>query len=337
MNLKASLVTFAKIALCSVAVYLVARTIEVDALMRTWQAASKPLLAVAVGLFLLTPVLQALRLRRLLGSHEIKLGWAEDVRLAFAGNFLNFAAPLGSTSGDVFKAAVVARHASRRQQGWEAATIVIVDRAVGLGVLLLSVATIALLAPEGSRLGVLRTNLYAFSIVLLLGVLAVVTLPRWKHLLPEAWREKLPRRELIRRVSETARRLLACPRTIAIAVLTTVVLQIVAAAAFLCVALAVGFTLSPSEWTSMYAFFSTGEIVKALPGPPQGLGTMELAYAYLFADWASASQIVSAAIGIRLVSLLCALPGAMLLTEPQAQASGVSCGEVASIEYRVSS
>ena len=59
--------------------------------------------------------------------------------------------------------------------------------------------------------------------------------------------------------------------------------------------------------------FATGAVVQALPGPPQGLGTVELAYRYLFAAYGSVAQIVCLALGIRLMTLLCALPGVLVL------------------------
>lgn len=275
-------------------------------LLSVWRDSGKLLILCGVTLFLVVPFLQGLRFCRLLGAADIPMGLWQSVKLAFAGNFLNFAAPLGSTAGDVFKAFYASR---RTEKKTEAAATVFIDRAVGLGTLLSSVTLIALLSGPESRLAPLRTYLFALVATGLGGVALYLSpqVRRW------AWTrelaERLPRREQLARIDRTLRALLARPGVLLRAVATTVVLQGFAAAAFVCVCLALGMAISGSDLASVYAYFSAGEIVKALPGPPQGLGTMELAYGYFFASMGSGSQIVSAAVAIRLVNLVCSLPG----------------------------
>lgn len=300
-----------RIAICLAALAWVSRGVRVADLANVYQRTQAPLLLGAIACFLLTPFLQAVRLRSLLAARGISLNLAASTRLAFVGNFLNHAAPLGSTAGDVYKAIAVAR---RAPQAWEAATIVLVDRAIGLVTLLFSVTLIALVAGAESRLSDLRSYLTVASALLAGGAAALVLLPhRWWSAL-RARTVTLKHGDKLERVVRTTRALLASPGPLFAAVAATLAIQIAAAASFLCIALALGFRFGPAEWPSLYAFFSTGEIVKALPGPPQGLGTMELAYRHLFADWAGPLQIVSAALAIRIVGLLCALPGALLLT-----------------------
>jgi uncharacterized membrane protein YbhN (UPF0104 family) len=307
MSVRSIVSSAVRVGLCVAAVMWVGRSVTVGEVSAAWRASEGWMLIAATVLFLGTPVLQAVRLRGLLATQDIEMNLAASVRLAFAGNFLNFAAPLGSTTGDVFKAVYVARSAERR---WEAAATVFVDRAIGLGTLLLSVTLIALFSGGGSRLEVLRGYLLPFAALLLAGLAFVATLPVWTARMPHSWMDAVRRRGSILRAVMTARQILMSPRVLASAVLSTLAIQVLAAAAFLCVALALGFGIGPAEWPALYAYFSTGEIVKALPGPPQGLGTMEMAYGYLFADWAGASQIVSAALAIRVVALVCSLPGA---------------------------
>lgn len=275
-------------------------------LLSVWRDSGKLLILCGVTLFLAVPFLQGLRFCRLLRAADIQMGLWQSVKLAFAGNFLNFAAPLGSTAGDVFKAFYASRHTEKKT---EAAAMVFIDRAVGLGTLLSSVTLIALLSGPQSRLAPLRTYLFAL-VATGLAAAALYLSPqvrRW------AWTRKLaarlPRREQLARIDRTLRALLARPGVLLRAVAATVVLQGFAAAAFVCVCMALGMAISGSDLTSVYAYFSAGEIVKALPGPPQGLGTMELAYGYFFANMGSGSQIVSAAVAIRLVNLVCSLPG----------------------------
>ncbi|MGE0479542.1 MAG: lysylphosphatidylglycerol synthase transmembrane domain-containing protein [Phycisphaerae bacterium] len=300
-----------RIAICLAALVWVFRGVQIADLATVYHRTQAPLLLGAIACFLLTPFLQAIRLRSLLAARGIPLELAASTRLAFVGNFLNHAAPLGSTAGDVYKAVVVAR---RAPQSWEAATVVLVDRAIGLVTLLFSVTLIAWVAGHESRLAALRGYLGVASALLAGGAAVVVLLP---HRCWSALRERtasLRHGDKLERIVRTTRALLASPGALLTAVVVTLAIQIAAAASFLCIALSLGFRFGLAEWPSLYAFFSTGEIVKALPGPPQGLGTMELAYRHLFADWAGPLQIVSAALAIRIVGLLCALPGALLLT-----------------------
>lgn len=307
MSLRQGISTTLKAAICVAAVAWVARGIDLGDLTGVWSRADKPLLLLALPIFLLTPLLQAARLRRLLAAQAIHIGWAESIRLAFAGNFMNFAAPIGSTTGDVFKAIYLGR---RTERGWEAAAITFADRAVGLGTLLLCVTLIALLSGGDGRLAALRGYLTVLSLGLLAGAGLILWLPTQMSPRVSGWIERVPRHDALLRAARATRLLLASPRVLMLAVIDTLGIQVAAAASFLCIALALGFQIAPEEWLALYAFFSAGEIVKALPGPPQGLGTMEVAYSFFFSPWAGASQIVSAAIAIRLVNLICALPGA---------------------------
>ncbi|MBL8880620.1 MAG: flippase-like domain-containing protein [Phycisphaerales bacterium] len=275
-----------------------------------WRHSEKWLMVAAVGVFLAIPFLQALRLHWLLAAQRVHLTFGESIRLAFAGNFMNFAAPLGSTAGDVFKAWYVSR---RTPRGVEAGTTVFVDRAVGLGTLLLTVALVALVNSGDARLIALRGQLFVLS-GLLVGGVVVMLLPAVRN--SRALRglvERLPRTSAIQKALRTTRELLASPGLLIGAMGVTFVLQVLAAGSFLLLALSLGFRVGPAEWVDLYAYFSSGEIVKAIPGPPQGLGTMELAYQYFFQNWAGASQIVSAAFAIRIVNLICALPGVVFV------------------------
>ncbi|MDO8630112.1 MAG: hypothetical protein Q7R41_06425, partial [Phycisphaerales bacterium] len=87
------------------------------------------------------------------------------------------------------------------------------------------------------------------------------------------------------------------------------VLQLMALASYFVVAIALAMKADAGNVPEYFAYFYTGALVQSLPGPPQGLGTVELAYRFFFAPYGSASQIVCMAFAIRLVGLICALPG----------------------------
>jgi uncharacterized protein (TIRG00374 family) len=294
-----------KTLICVAALAWVSNGVQWSALSDIRLAANPALLAAALGIFLTTPVLQGIRLRRLLASQDIAIGVVESVRLAFAGNFMNFAAPIGSTTGDVFKAIYLGR---RTRHSWEAAAITFVDRGIGLSTLLISVTLLAWLSGPASPLAVLRGYLAAISVVLVAGVAAFLFLGTGGVVGRVA--SRLPKREELSRVAAATRTLFLSPGVLLLACLDTVGIHLAAAASFLCVALGLGFGLGVADWPSLYATFSAGELVRALPGPPQGLGTMEMAYSYFFATWALPAQIISGAVVIRMVMLISSLPGA---------------------------
>ncbi|MFQ5414334.1 MAG: lysylphosphatidylglycerol synthase transmembrane domain-containing protein [Phycisphaerae bacterium] len=271
-----------------------------------WRHASKPLLLLSIAVFMVVPLLQGLRLQWLLRAEHTAINLWTGVKISWAGNFLNFAAPLGSTAGDVAKAYYIAQHSTRKT---EAMTVVFLDRALGLVCLLAVVAVITVLSPADTTLGALRMYMLGLSAVATIGAAAYLSTTLRRRMLPRGLLERLPMFDQLRRVDHTARSLAKRKRLLAGAVANTMVLQLVAAGAFFIVAMALGMTAGADTAVEYYAYFSTGEMVKALPGPPQGLGTAELAYQYFFAPFGSASQIVCAALAIRLVMLVCSLPG----------------------------
>ncbi len=275
----------------------------------TWGSSRTTLLLAAVLAFSIVPLLQALRIRILLRVQAIAVRYWDALKVSFAGNFLNFATPLGSTAGDVFKAYYLSLYTSRRT---EAATLVFLDRAVGLGTLLLVVSLITVLSPTGGRLDVLRP--YMIVVMALSALGAWVYFSRWPFLL-RPWRRvlrRLPGADHLRRIDDTAVRMIRCRGIFAKAVLITLVLQVFAALSFFVIAMALGMNATLGNAITYYASFSAGEVIKALPGPPQGLGTMELAYSFMLSPFGGPSQILCAAFGIRLVMLLCSLPGLLV-------------------------
>ncbi len=275
----------------------------------SWQRCAKRFIIFAVAIFSLAPFLQALRIRLLLRARDIDLAYWQSLKLSFAGNFLNFAAPLGSTAGDVFKAYYFSRYTHRKT---EAMTIVFLDRIIGLGTLVAIVALITILSPADGRLAPLRAYMFALTVIGATATVAYITpqtrrLVRWDDIL-----SRLPMSQQLIRIDHTAIALARDVRTVGAAIATSIVLQATAAASFLAVALAVGLSVDVGNVVEYYAYFSTGELIKALPGPPQGLGTLELAYGCFFAPFGSASQILCAAFAIRLVMLVCSLPGLLI-------------------------
>ncbi len=273
----------------------------------SWHAGRKALLLVAVIVHMPVAFLLAWRLRVLLAVQDIGLSYWQCVKLSFAGNFLNFATPLGSNAGDVFKAYFVALHTPRKT---EAVTTVALDRAVGLGALLLVVATITLLAEKSSPLAGFRVYLLSVVVLGVLTVLAYLAPPlrgllvRGSQLLPHSVAAQLGR------IDQATRGLMKRPLALLASLLITSALQGLAIGAYFVVAAAFGMNTALDKAPEYYAYFAVGAVVQSLPGPPQGLGTVELTYRYFFSALGSPSQILCVAFFVRIVVLACALPGA---------------------------
>ncbi len=270
---------------------------------------AKWLLLLAVLIHFPVGFLQGVRLRWLLDAQQIRLGYWDCVKLSFAGNFLNFAAPLGSTAGDVFKAYFVSLHTDRKT---EAMTTIALDRILGLGTLVLVVAVMASLSPADGRLGQFRFYTLGLLGIGAAAIFAYLSPMLRRRLIPRRWLERLPMFEHLQRIDNTARGLAGHKTIVGMSVLITVVLQLVAMTAYFAVARALAMDAHAGNVLEYYACFFTGCVIQALPGPPQGLGTVELAYRLFFDPYGSPSQIVCMALVIRIVVLIVALPGALV-------------------------
>lgn len=270
-----------------------------------------------IATLVLFPVtfLQGIRLQWLLRAQKIHVPYWECLKLSFAGNFLNFATPLGSNAGDVFKAVVVTAHTDQKT---EAATTIALDRAIGLGTLLVCVGAITTFYTAEGRLAELRPYVLTFlgvGVAIVLAYLSPVLRPLIRMLVPKAWVESAAESSVmghVRRIDRAGRDLARQKTIVMGAVGFTVLLQATALTAYFLVAVALQLDAHLGNMLEYYAYFYTGTVVQALPGPPQGLGTVELAYRYFFAVFGSPSQIVCMAFMIRVMTLVCALPGLLV-------------------------
>jgi uncharacterized membrane protein YbhN (UPF0104 family) len=209
----------------------------------------------------------------------------------------------------VFKAYFVSLHTEHKT---EAVATVVLDRILGLGTLIMVVSAITLLSPAGSRLAEFRPYTLGMLIVGVVGVFAYLSPVLRKYLVPRTWLARLPMIEHLQRVDKAARTLVEHKSIVVFAIVLTLILQWLSLGAYFTVAVALGLDAHLGNIIEYYAYFYTGALVQSLPGPPQGLGTVELAYSYLLAPFGSPSQIVCVAIAARIVVLICALPGLLV-------------------------
>lgn len=273
-----------------------------------WRNSDKWLVLAAIVATLPVGLLLGLRLHWLLKAQDVHIGVWDCIKLSFAGNFLNFAAPLGSNAGDLFKAYFVTLHTHRRM---EAVTTIALDRILGLGTLVAVVAVITTLSPADSRLGAFRNHTLVM-LALGVGAILVYVSPIARALVPRVLDRPPALFGYLRRIDAAAIQLLKSVWIMLGAVAVTLALQVLAIGAYVLVARAVALDLQWNRVPEFFAYFYMGAVIQALPGPPQGLGTVELAYRYFFAPYGSVSQILCMAFVIRLVVLICALPGALV-------------------------
>ncbi len=274
-----------------------------------WSNSTKTLLLLAVLLHLPVGLFQGIRLQWLLRAQNIHIGYWECVKFSFAGNFLNFATPLGSNAGDVFKAYFVTTHTDHKT---EAVTTIALDRAIGLGTLIVCVAAITAFSASDSHLATFRPYVLTMVGIGLVCVFAYYSATLRKYLIPRRLLARLPMFEQLQRIDNAAQALATCKRIVAASVLVTLVLQVLAIGAYFTIAVALALDAHAGNVLEYYAYFYTGAVVQALPGPPQGLGTVELVYRYFLAPFGSPSQIVCVAFLARLVVLTCSLPGLLV-------------------------
>ncbi len=273
-----------------------------------WIDSNKWLVLAAIACTLPVGLFLGIRLKLLLRAQDISLGLWECIKLSFAGNFLNFAAPLGSNAGDLFKAYFVSLHTHRKM---EAMTMIALDRMLGLGTLVGVVALITTLSPRESALGPFRNYTLLMLGIGVAGLLLYVS-PIARRMVPKLLNRPAAVFGYARRIDEAAVKLFKHIPIMAAAILTTVFLQVFAIGAYALVAKAVSLDVRWSNVPEFFAYFYIGAVVQALPGPPQGLGTVELAYRHFFAPYGGVSQILCMAFVIRIVVLICALPGALV-------------------------
>ncbi len=271
-----------------------------------WRQSSKGFLLLSLLIFMPVPVLQGIRLNVLLRGQGIRLGLWTNIKLAFAGNFANFVAPTGSTAGDVIKAYWLSLHT---QQKTAAITTMFFDRVSGLVGLLLVVAVVSTLARDESPLAWFR--LYSIGLLVAGVIGATIFVSPWlrEKFTPKALMDRIPRIDFFRRIDSAAVTLIRRPAIWFTAVLLTVLLQGVAVISYVVVAVALDMHVTWDNSFEYYAYFATGCIIQALPGPPQGLGTVELAYRIFFSAYGTASQIVCLALAIRIIAFTASFPG----------------------------
>jgi glycosyltransferase 2 family protein len=249
--------------------------------------------------------LMAVRWRILLAAAGVTVPFWILIRLHYLGFFFNTFMP-GGTGGDIIKAVYVTRHSSQKT---EAATMVLIDRIIGLvGVLMMSAAVVVFDYREVSgialEVGVISLSLTT-SFVLFFSA-SFRKLVRYDVII-----EKLPKSDVLKKVDRALLSLRNKKADLFGALALTIGLQLVVMVAVWCAGHALG--IHKAKFVHYVAFVPIGYLFNALPISFGGVGLMEGAYLKLFRDAgvATATQGFMVGVLVRLISLGWSLLGAV--------------------------
>lgn len=295
----------------------------VPGLRRIMSAVDLQYIWLAVGVFSCNYIFLAWRLRLLLKTQDVHLRRRDAIKVSYASAFLNFAIPTGTTGGDVYKAYYVSAHATGRRT--EAITIVLLDRVIGLINFIFMAAIVSGLSYLSGRVGALG-GFVATAFIVSIVVSCMYFSQRVRAVLRiEQWLPKLPLGHQLVRIDQTAYALKQHPGLLVNCFAWTIVVQTVVCVAAMFLANAVGMTcdLEFGHILDYFLAIIVGLTVGSLPGnPPQGFGVLEGIMATVLVTgrvhYGDFNQVFAVCMGIRLLHLVWALPGALvLLIEPK--------------------
>ena len=247
---------------------------------------------------------------RLLAIAGCRARWTSALRLSFLGFFFNLVLPAGITGGDVIKAVLVVRENPGRRA--DAFVTVVVDRALGLLVLLGLAAVVVLVS--GSRVAELKLPV-VLAFVAALVVLWILLHPgprRWLRL--GALLERLPQRERLKAIDQALGIYAQHPFELAIAVGLSGLNHLCIGASIYTLGHAFGDDLSFLEYLGVAAIANT---ISSLPITPAGWGVGEWAFGSLFHVLGSPSTLgVAVSVAYRLLTAVPGLVGGIFLLMP---------------------
>lgn len=275
-----------------------------------WKWATWALIVFAPVTFII-----AWRLRLLLDTQEIPIGYRDALLLTFAGNFFNFTLP-GTTGGDIYKAYHIAKRTHKRTEG---ITLVLLDRVFGLiSFLLLAVVTI-FVARNTSVIG--DFGEYVGYLMLALFVLGMLYFSeRARHALRfDQLVGKLPFADKLRRIDATAFNLRRHRGESLVAITITVVSHffLITSIYFLARSFGIDPQLDRGAGQLYIAILISavvGYLFAAIPISFQGFGLFEAVFIKVLVQggWCDMSAMLVLTLSARLLQILWSLPGVIV-------------------------
>jgi uncharacterized protein (TIRG00374 family) len=261
--------------------------------------------------------LMAVRLQLLLVATGVRVPFFTLVRLHYLGFFFNSFMP-GGAGGDIVKAVYLLRHSAEKEM---AATMIVIDRVVGMVGLLLLGGTVVLFASE--RIEGVGYEIGAVSLAL--GVGSVVFFSAWFRRLIryDAIISRLPRAAVLKKVDAALLSLRDHKGAVGAALGVTVALQLMEVFGLYLAGGALG--LHRAKFTHYLAFVPIGYLANSLPISFGGVGLMEGAFLKLFRDAGVATATEGFMLGVlaRIIVLIWSLLGAVSALFPPPHPQGV--------------
>ncbi len=271
-------------------------------------------LVIAVLLLVFSACIAVTRWWRLLRIAGCPARWYDALRLTFIGMFMNLVLP-GLTGGDLVKAVLIVRENPARRA--DALMSVIVDRGLGLLVLMALAAAVVLLA--GEQFAELRWSVLLVFGGVLFAVWAV--LHPWPRRLLRLERvlARLPQKERLRSLDRALRLYSRHPGEMAIATVLSVLNHASIATALWVLGHAFGDTLGWPEYLGVAAIANT---ISSIPIAPGGWGVGEALYGYLFHLLGAPTALgIAVSVTYRLLNTALGIAGGVFLLLPGGRAA----------------
>ena len=250
-------------------------------------------------------LLMAVRLQVLLVASGVHVPFFTLLRLHYLGFFYNSFMP-GGAGGDIIKGVYLLRHSTEKEA---AATMIFIDRVIGVIGLLLLGGAVVLFANE--RIEGVGFQIGAVSLALGFG--SVVFFSSWFRRLIryDAIISRLPRAAIFKKVDAALLSLRDRKGAVATAIALTVGLQLLEVFGIYLAGSALG--LRRATFAHYLAFVPIGYLANAIPISFGGVGLMEGAFLKLFRDAGVATATQGFMLGVlaRIIVLLWSLVGAV--------------------------
>lgn len=249
--------------------------IHIERFMDTFAAAKFSYIALALGIYLIAQGASAVRWTALARPLGITTPFSDMVRYYLIGMFFNLFAP-GTVGGDVSRVYYLVRDEEAHAHGRAVTTVhaamsVLMDRGIGMVVLVWLGATGLLLFPDYAVPRLVRS----VTLLIALGfVVAVLLTPLWRRVLPEDGHQLVVKLRLALRSYRTNWRALG------IAALLSVAVHLVQCWMHVIMGSALGINLPFSFCVIVYPLVGT---FSAIPISVNGLGLREGGYVFLLA------------------------------------------------------
>jgi uncharacterized protein (TIRG00374 family) len=249
--------------------------------------------------------LMAVRLQLLLVATGVRVPFFTLVRLHYLGFFFNSFMP-GGAGGDIIKGVYLIRHSTEKEA---AATMIFIDRIVGLVGLLFLGGTVVLFASE--RIEGVGLQIGAVSLVLGFGSVLFFSSSFRQLIRYDAIISRLPRAAIFKKVDGALLSLRNRKGAIAGALGLTVALQLLEVLGIYWAGSALG--LHRATFAHYLAFVPIGYLANSIPISFGGVGLMEGAFLKLFRDAGVATATQGFMLGVlaRLIVLVWSLLGAI--------------------------